>query len=89
MLQSLLAFAASVILWVLMIHDELTKTQHQLSFKRGRNQSAQLRFLGELQKPEADYSELEQLLVQLCARGWRHENARKTKKPPLWWACCR
>jgi len=23
------------------------------------------------------------------ARGWRHETARKTKNPPLWWACCR
>lgn len=40
------------------------ETRQASVFKRGRNQSAQLRLLGELQKPEADYSELERLLVQ-------------------------
>lgn len=40
------------------------KTRQTTTFKRGRNQSAQLRLLGELQKPDADYDELERLLIQ-------------------------
>jgi len=40
------------------------ETRQSTAFKRGRNQSAQLRLLGELQKPEANYNELERLLVQ-------------------------
>jgi EAL and modified HD-GYP domain-containing signal transduction protein len=40
------------------------ETRQTTQFKRGRNQSAQLRLLGELQKPEADYNKLERLLVQ-------------------------
>jgi len=40
------------------------ETHQSTAFKRGRNRSAQLRLLSELQKPEANYSELERLLVQ-------------------------
>lgn len=40
------------------------ETRQSTVFKRGRNQSAQIRLLGELQKPEANYDELERLLVQ-------------------------
>lgn len=40
------------------------ETRQTTAFKRGRNKSAQLRLLGELHKPEANYNELERLLVQ-------------------------
>jgi EAL and modified HD-GYP domain-containing signal transduction protein len=40
------------------------ETRQTTILKRGRNQSAQIRLLGELQKPEADYNKLERLLVQ-------------------------
>jgi EAL and modified HD-GYP domain-containing signal transduction protein len=35
------------------------ETHQSTAFKRGRNRSAQLRLLSELQKPEANYSELQ------------------------------
>ena len=40
------------------------ETRQTTTFKRSRNQSAQLRLLGELQKPDADYDVLERLLIQ-------------------------
>ncbi|EBA01188.1 EAL and HDOD domain-containing protein [Marinobacter sp. ELB17] len=40
------------------------ETRQTTKLNRRRNQSAQLRLLGELQKPEADYDKLERLLVQ-------------------------
>jgi EAL and modified HD-GYP domain-containing signal transduction protein len=42
-------------------HPEIRQST---AFKRKHNQSAQLRLLSELQKPEANYSELERFLVQ-------------------------